>query len=112
MRAENFIYFATVSGFFISIIFGIIKDFDAFNFLWMVIFLTSLFYILSLASISFFVKYSVFKQNVFFDKEEIEIVVNSQIKELEKKENFIYENYKFLKELEKEEYKSIKSKNV
>jgi len=112
MRAENFIYFATVSGFFISIIFGIIKNFDAFNLLFMVVFLTSLFYVVSLASVSFFIKYTTFKQNIFFDKEEIEIVVDSQIKELEKKENFIYENYKFLKKFENEEYKILKSKNA
>jgi len=111
MRAENFIYFATVNGFFISLIFGIIKDLDAFNFLWAVVLLTSLFYVVSLASVSFFIKYANFKQNVFFDKEEVEIVVNSQIKELEKKENFIYENYKFLKKLEEEEYKTVKSGN-
>jgi len=112
MRAENFIYFATVSGFFISIIFGIIKDFDAFNLLFVVIFITSLFYIVSLASVSFFVKYTTFKQDIFFNKEEVEIVVDSQIKELEKKENFIYENYKFLKKFENEEYEIVKNKNA
>jgi len=112
MRAENFIYFATVSGFFISILFGIIKDFDAFNLLFAVVFITSLFYIVALASISFFIKYTTFKQNVFFNKEEVEMVVDTQIKELEKKENFIYENYKFLKKFEAEEYKILKSNNV
>ena len=112
MRAENFIYFATVSGFFISIIFGIIKDFDAFNLLFAVAFITSLFYIVSLASVSFFIKYTTFKQNIFFNKEEVEVVVNSQIKELEKKENFIYENYEFLKKFENEEYKILKSDNA
>jgi len=112
MKTENFIYFSTVSGFFIGIIFGIIKDLDAFNFLWSVILLTSIFYILSLASISFFIKYTTFKQNIFFNKEEIEIVVNSQIKELEKKEDFIYENYKFLKKFEAEEYDKLKNNNV
>jgi len=112
MRAENFIYFSTVSGFFISIIFGIIKNFDAFNLLWIVVFLTFLFYVVSLASVSFFIKYTTFKQNIFFNKEEVETVVNSQIKELEKKENFIYENYKFLKKLEEEEYKILKNNNA
>jgi len=112
MRAENFIYFATVSGFFISIFFGIIKDFDAFNLLFAVIFITSVFYIVALASVSFFIKYTTFKQNIFFNKKEVEIVVNSQIKELEKKENFIYENYKFLKKLEEEEYKILKSNDA
>jgi cytochrome c biogenesis protein ResB len=112
MRAENFIYLATVSGFFISIIFGLLKDFDVFNFFWFVVIITSLFYILSLASSAFFIKYTSFSRFIFFDKKEIEKVVNSQIKELEKKEDFIYENYKFIKKFEEEELKLIKNKNV
>jgi hypothetical protein len=62
MRAENFIYFSTVSGFFISIIFGILKDFDAFNSFWAVIIITSVFYILSLASSAFFIKFTSFSK--------------------------------------------------
>jgi cytochrome c biogenesis protein ResB len=112
MRAENFIYFSTVSGFFISIIFGIIKGFDVFNFLWFVVIITSLFYILSLASAAFFIKYTFFSKYVLFNKYDIEEIVDSQIKELEKKENLIYENYQFLKKFKEEELKILKNKNV
>jgi hypothetical protein len=112
MRAENFIYFSTVSGFFISVIFGILKDFDAFDFLWFVIIITSIFYILSLGSIAFFVKYSSVSKFILFNKYEIEQIANTQIKELEKKEDFIYENYEFIKKFEEEELKIIKNKNV
>ncbi|WP_024791729.1 hypothetical protein [Lebetimonas sp. JS138] len=112
MKAENFIYFSTVSGFFISIIFGILKGFDAFNFLWFVIITTSAFYILSLASVSFFIKYTMLSKYIIFNKNEIEKIVNSQIKELEKKEDIIYENYKFLKKFEEEELKILKKKHV
>jgi hypothetical protein len=111
MRAENFIYFSTVSGFFISVIFGILKDFEAFNFFWFVIIITSLFYILSLASVAFFVKYTSFSKLILFNKYEIEEVVDNQIRELEKKENFIYENYEFLKKFEEEELRILKKKN-
>jgi hypothetical protein len=112
MRAENFIYFSTVSGFFISIIFGILKDFDAFNFFWFVVIVTSIFYIVSLASIAFFIKYTSFSKFILFNKYEVEEIVDSQIKELEKKENFIYENYDFLKKIEEEELKFLKKQNV
>jgi cytochrome c biogenesis protein ResB len=112
MKAENFIYFSTVSGFFISIIFGILKDFDAFNFLWFVIIITSLFYILSLASCAFFIKYTSFSKYILFNKHEIEEIVNTQIKELEKKEDFLYENYEFIRKFEEEELRILKNKNV
>jgi len=112
MRAENFIYFSTVSGFFISIIFGILKDFDAFNFFWFVIIITFIFYILSLASISFFIKYSSFSKYILFNKYEVEEIIDSQIKELEKKEDFLYENYEYIKKFEEEELKLLKSTHV
>jgi cytochrome c biogenesis protein ResB len=112
MRTENFIYFSTVSGFFLSIIFGILKDFDVFNFFWFVIIITSVFYILSLGSIAFFVKYSAISKFIFFDKNEMEKIAENQIKELEKKEDFIYENYRFLKKFEEEELKFLKNKNA
>jgi ABC-type sugar transport system permease subunit len=112
MRAENFIYFSTVSGFFISIVFGILKDFDVFHFLGFVFTITFLFYIISLASSAFFIKYSKTSKFIMFNKYDVEKIVNSQIKELEKKENFIYENYEFLKKLEEEELKILKNKNA
>jgi len=112
MRAENFIYFSTVSGFFVSIIFGILKGFDAFNFFWFVIIITSLFYILSLASISFFIKYSSFSKFILFNKNEVEEIINSQIKELEKKEDFLYENYEYIKKFEEEELNLLKNNHV
>ncbi|GAX87901.1 conserved hypothetical protein [Lebetimonas natsushimae] len=112
MRAENFIYFSTVSGFFISIIFGILKGFDAFNFLWFVFIITSIFYIISLGSVAFFIKYSSISKFILLNKHEIEEIADSQIKELEKKENVIYENYEFIKQFEEEELKIIKNKNV
>jgi hypothetical protein len=112
MRAENFIYFSTVSGFFLSIIFGILKGFDAFNFLWFVIVITSMFYILSIGSVAFFVKYSSISKFILFNKYEIEEIVNKQIKELEKKEDFLYEGYEFIKKIEEEELRILKNKNV
>ena len=113
MRGDNFIYFSIVSGFFVGVVFAILKDFGIFNFLFSVFLITSLFYIISLASVSFFVKYLDVKQIIFFDKLEIDKVLDVQIKELEKREQFIYESYEFIKKIEEEEIEFLKKrKNV
>lgn len=110
MRGENFIYFATVSGFFIGIIFAILKDLDVFNFLISVFLVTASFYLVSLGSVTFFIKYLDIKKIVFFDKFSIDEILDVQIKELEKKEDFIYKNYEFIKEIEKEELEILRKR--
>ena len=68
----------------------------------------ALFYIVSLASVSFFIKFLDVKQIVFFDKKEVDEILDMQIKTLEKNEEFIMENYEFIKEIEEEELKIIR----
>jgi len=110
MRGENFIYFSVVSGFFTGVIYSILKSFDFFYFLFVVFLITSLFYLISLAAVSFFLKYLDIKKIVFFDKMEIDGVLDVQIKELEKREQFIYESYEFIKKIEEEEMDFLKKK--
>ena len=110
MREENFIYFSVVSGFFMGIIYAILKGFDFIHFLFAVFLITALFYIISLAAVSSFIKYLNIKQIVFFDKAEIDGVLDVQIKELEKRERLIYESYEFIKKIEEEEMEFIKKK--
>jgi len=110
MRGENFIYFSVVSGFFMGIVYSILKGFDFFYFLFAVFLITSLFYLISLAAVSFFLKYLDIKKIVFFDKIEIDSVLDVQIKELEKREEFIYESYEFIKKIEEEEMEFLKKK--
>ena len=113
MRGENFIYFASVSGFFIGIIFSILKGFDFFDFLMATFLVTAIFYLVSLASVSFFVKYLNIKQIVFFNKHQVDEILDVQIKELEKCEDFIIQSYDFIKKIEEEELEIIrKSRNV
>ena len=113
MRGENFIYFATVSGFFIGIIFSIIKGFDVFDFLFATFMITALFYLVSLGSVALFIKFLDIKQIVFFNKYEVDEILDMQIKSLEKNENFIMENYEFIKQVEEEELEIIrKTKNA
>jgi len=108
MRGENFIYFATVSGFFIGLIFSILKDFSVENILFSTFLITLLFYLIALASVAFFIKFINVKQVVFFDKKEIDSVLDVQIKELERKEENILINYEFIKQIEEEELKILK----
>ncbi len=110
MSSENFIYFSASSGFFIGVIFSIIHDLDVFNFLFVVFLLTSIFYILALASSAFFIKYLNLKNITYLEKDKIENVLDYQIKELEKKEDFILESYEFIKSIEEEEINFLKHK--
>ena len=108
MRGENFIYFSVISGFFIGIIFSILKGFDVFEFLFATFTITAIFYVVALASVSFFIKFLDIKQIIFFNKHEIDEILDMQIKSLEKKEDFIMESYEFIKQIEEEELKIIK----
>ncbi len=110
MENENFIYFSTVSGFFIGIIYSILKNFEFSDFLFTTFLLTAVFYLISIAGMAFFVKYLDIKKFQFFNKNTIDEVLNIQIKELEKNENFIYENYQFIKQIDKEETAFIRKK--
>ncbi len=113
MRGENFIYFATISGFFIGIIFSILNNFGFFNFLFATFLTTAVFYIIALASVSFFIKFLNIRQIVYFDKKQIDEILDVQIKSLEKNEDYINENYEFIKLIEEEELQIIrKKKNV
>ena len=110
MKGLNFIYFATSSGFFIGIIYSIWKGLDFFYFLFTTFLLTAIFFLIAQASVAFFIKYLDVKNIVFFDKKSIDEILNVQIKELEKNEEFIYENYEFIKEVEREELEIIKKR--
>lgn len=109
MRGENFIFFLASCGFFIGVIFSILKELDFEKFLYATFLLTSIFYLVGLATVSLFIKYLNVKKIVYFDKHQIESIINVQIKELEKKEDFILESYEFIKKIE-EELKLLKKK--
>jgi len=108
MRGENFIYFGASSGFFIGIAFSILKDFEVSNFLFATITITLLFYLIALGSVAFYMKYIDVKKIVFFNKLEIDNILDMQIKELEKKEDFILKSYEFIKQIEEEELEIIR----
>ncbi len=108
MRGENFIYFATVSGFFIGVIFSILNELSIDSFLFATIMITLVFYLVALSSVAFYIKYVDVKKVVYLNKKEIDTILDSQIKELEKKEDFIIESYEFIKKIEQEELEIFK----
>jgi len=110
MRGENFIFFLASSGFFIGVIFSILHDLDFENFIYATVLITALFYILGLASVTFYVKYIDIKTFSYFNKKEIDEILDIQIHELEKKEDFILESYEFIKQIEEEELQIVKNK--
>ncbi len=108
MRSENFIYFSTVSGFFIGIIFSILKNLNFEEFIYMTLLTTLIFYLIALATISLYIKYVDTKKIVFFNKSELDNVIDVQISEMEKKEDFILDSFEFIRQIEKEELEIIK----
>jgi len=110
LRGENFIYFFTVVGFFIGIIFAILNAFEPEKFLYSVILISSIFYIVGVASSGFFIKFLSVKKAFDLDKETLEATIDMQIYELDKKEEFIREAHYFIEEIENEE-KAIYNKD-
>jgi hypothetical protein len=108
MRGENFIYFSVVSGFFAGLIFALFKSHGVFEFLIEIALITMIFYLIALASVALFLKNIDIKRIIFFNKAEAEEILDVQIKELEKKENFILESYEFIKQIEQEEMEIIR----
>jgi len=102
-RSENFIYFLSVTGFFIGVIFAVMQGFEPMQFLWAVMVIFVVFYILAMASTSFFIKYVSVKNIFHLDKENLEKTIDFQINELDRKEDLIREAYYFIRKIEEEE---------
>jgi hypothetical protein len=102
-KSDNFISFLTVVGFFIGLTFAVLHGFEPDKFLYSVLIISGLFYILGLASSSFFIKYISVKKIFELDKDILEKTIDMQIFELDKKEDFIREAHYFIKDIEKEE---------
>jgi hypothetical protein len=102
-RSDNFISFLTVVGFFIGIVFAVLHGFEPDKFLYSVLIISGVFYIIGVASSSFFIKYISVKQIFALDKKFLEKTIDMQIYELDKKEDFIRESHYFIQEIEKEE---------
>jgi hypothetical protein len=109
-RSENFIYFLSVTGFFIGVLFAMFQGFEPMDFLYSVIVTFVVFYIIAIASTSFFIKYLSVKNIFHLDKDSLEKTIDYQINELDKKEDLIRESYYFIKKIEEEELNIYQSR--
>ncbi len=88
MLGENFVYFFTVGGFFIGIIFGILKSFDAEGLLVYTFFITAFFYLFSHIIIALYFR-TLTARSQFFPKDIHERELDLFVKEINKREKII-----------------------
>lgn len=88
MLGENFVYFFTVQGFFMGIIFGILKSFDAEGLLLYTFFITTFFYLFSHVIIAFYFKTLTVKA-YYFPKDVHEKELDLFVQEINKREKLI-----------------------
>lgn len=88
MAGENFVYFFTVQGFFVGIIFGILKSFDAESLLVYTFFITAFFYLFSHVIIAMYFR-TLTAKALFFPKDVHEKELDLIVKEINKRERTI-----------------------
>ncbi|MDD5373671.1 MAG: hypothetical protein PHO62_09645 [Sulfurimonas sp.] len=88
MLGENFVYFFTVQGFFVGIVFGVLKSFDAEGLFIYTFFITAFFYLFSHIIIAFYYRTAIGKL-YFFPKELHEKQLDLFVNEINKREKLI-----------------------
>jgi hypothetical protein len=88
MLGENFVYFFTVQGFFVGIIFGILKSLDAEGLLTYTFFITTFFYLFSHLIIAAYFK-TITAKSAYFPKDAHERDLDLFVKEINKREKLI-----------------------
>jgi hypothetical protein len=88
MLGENFVYFFTVQGFFIGIIFGILKSFDAEGLLIYTFFISIFFYLFSHIIVAFYFR-TITAKAYSFSKDLHEKDLDLFVSEINKREKLI-----------------------
>lgn len=88
MLGENFVYFFTVQGFFVGIIFGILKSFDAEGLFIYTFLITVFFYLFSHIIIALYYR-TITAKAYLFQKETHEKDLDVFVKEINKREKLI-----------------------
>ena len=88
MLGENFVYFFTVQGFFVGIIFGILKSFDAEGLLVYTFFITTFFYLFSHVIIAMYFK-TLTAKSYSFPRDLHERDLDIFVREINKREKLI-----------------------
>ena len=95
MLGENFVYFFTVQGFFIGIIFGVLKSFDAMGLLTYTFLITMFFYLFSHIVVAFYFK-TITATGYKFPKDTHEKELDIFLKEIKKREKLVDSTYEKL----------------
>jgi len=88
MLGENFVYFFTVQGFFVGIIFGILKSFDADGLFIYTFFITMFFYLFSHIIIALYYK-TLTARSYRFPRDDHEKELDTFVREINKREKLI-----------------------
>ena len=88
MLGENFVHFFTVQGFFVGIIFGILKSLDAEGLLTYTFFITAFFYLFSHVIVAFYFRTTVVR-TYSFTRDIYEKDLDMLVKEINKREKLI-----------------------
>jgi len=88
MLGENFVYFFTVQGFFVGIIFGILKSFDAEGLLTYTFLITTFFYLFSHVIVAMYFR-TLTSKAYLFPKDLHERELDLFVKEINKREKII-----------------------
>ncbi|MCV6608023.1 MAG: hypothetical protein OIF32_07425 [Campylobacterales bacterium] len=105
VRTENFIYFLTVCGFFIGLIFSILSNIEAIQMVWSTIAITVIFYIISLAASGYFIKVSELKTAYTLNQDLYDLQLAKAINQIEKRESFLRDSQRYIRDLEEELYR-------
>ncbi|MGP1561952.1 MAG: hypothetical protein ACTTIC_07695 [Helicobacteraceae bacterium] len=104
IKAENFIYFITVCGFFIGLVFSILSHSNPIYVVWSTIAITIIFYIISLAVSGYFIKNSAIKPSYSLKSEFYDIQLNKAISQIQRRERFLRDAQRYIEDLETELY--------
>lgn len=102
VSADNFIFFLTVCGFFIGLIFSLLTGLEPLPFVWTTISLCAVFYMIALASAAFFIKAINVKSSYTLDTAHYEIQLDKARDHIEKREEYIRDSTLFIRMLEAE----------
>lgn len=111
MRGANFVSFLTVQGFFIGIVFALLKSQTPEDIIIYIALITSFFYMFSHFAVALFFR-TIEAEAAFFPKDIHEHQLDLFVQEITKRELFIdetQETYKFIKELKEDEAKIVAS---
>lgn len=112
VSVHNFISFLTVNGFFVGLLFGLLKLDDPLQIVIATLFITAIFYIIATAASAFFIKNVTYEPRYRIKKDKYETAIDTAIVELEKREALIREMYEFINELEAEEYEDMRRESL